>query len=211
MTAHAPVLPHASSALDVSEPAAVGSAGNVNHSILTKPHAEAEALRSFAAASVREAMDAAEQAQQTGRNHVELRLQTPDAERLRIHLRWHDGVVHAKFVTQSSDLQQALSREWDLLTPRWAEKGIKFGESTFEKQDQSGQSANQNAFTHDHQRHSSREQGRAFEPGEEYGFTFPSVAAVQAGAAKSREPVAALPAAPAISPTVDTRNLRAWA
>ena len=214
MSAHTPVLPPAAtSALEIDEPAAATVVGTgAANSSSGRVVAETIHVRSTAAAVVRETVEAAERAQQTGRNHVELRVQTSDDESLRVHLRWHDGVVHARFVTHSTELQQALSREWDLAAPRMAEKGLKFGEASFEQRDQQGQSSSQNAFSFDQQRHSSRGQGQAFAHAEEQKFTLPS-AVPAVGAARQRSSAASAEAAPAPVTTsnTDVRNLRAWA
>jgi len=197
MVAHTQVLPTtASSALDAGEAVpAEPSTGNT-----------------AAADAVRETLEEAERARQTGRNNVELRLQTSGDESLRVHLRLQDGVVHAKFVTQSTELQQALSREWDLLAPRLAEKGIKFGETSFENRDQSGQSTAQNAFTSGQQRHHTHDQGQAYQQAEERAFTLASLTATTTAASR-RSPVTASAsvAAPASLNTAEARGLRVWA
>jgi hypothetical protein len=214
MTAHAQVMPTATpSTLDASvavpalanraETTAMATGGSV---------AESAAARADAVDAVRETLEAAERAQQTGRNHVELRLQTSGSESLRVHLRLQDGVVHAKFVTQSNELQQALSREWDLLAPRLAERGIKFGETSFENRDQSGQSTAQNAFTSGQQRQHTHDQGQAYQQAEERAFSLPSPTATTTTASR-RSPVAmsAIAATPASLNTAEARSLRAWA
>lgn len=212
MSAHVPVLPTSTaSVLEVNEPSVVALPGTAT--VAGRTSLEPVEVRTFAAAAVREAMDLAERAQQAGRNHLDLRLQTGDDESLRVHLRWHDGVVHAKFVTQTTEMQQALSREWDHLAPRMADKGIKFGEASFERHDQSfSQSSTQNASSFEQQRHSSRGQGQTFAHAEEQAFAGsssfvkPAASAPRGGVA----PVAVSPSSVTI-PSVDARNLRAWA
>ena len=214
MTAHPQVMPAATpSALDAS----VGVPALANRAETTAMAtggivAESAAARADAVEAVRETMEAVERAQQAGRNHVELRLQTSDTESLRVHLRLQDGVVHAKFVTQTTELQQALSREWDLLAPRLAERGIKFGETSFENRDQSGQSMAQNAFTSGQQRQSSHDRGQTYESAEEQAFSLSSPTS-STMAASRRSPVAAsaLAAASASPNTAEARSLRAWA
>ncbi len=170
--------------------------------------------RSQAAVVVRETIEAAEKMQEAGRNHLELRVQTGSDESLRIHLRWSDGVLHARFVTQTNEMQQALSHEWEHVAPRMAEKGLKFGEASFEQRhDQPGQSAGQNAFGFEHQqRQSARGQGRSFELLEEFSGNRAITATGAAmgnrgttGAKSDRE----APPLPAVA--VERRNLSAWA
>jgi hypothetical protein len=212
MSAHVPVLPTpTASVLEVNEPSVVSLPGTAT--VAGRTSLEPVEVRTFAAAAVREAMDLAERAQQAGRNHLDLRLQTGDDESLRVHLRWHDGVVHAKFVTQTNEMQQALSREWDHLAPRMADKGIRFGEASFERHDQSsGQSSTQNASSFEQQRHSSRGQGQTFAHAEEQAFAGsssfvkPAASALRGGVA----PAAVSPSS-ATTASVDARNLRAWA
>lgn len=215
MVAHTQVLPTtASSALDAGEavPALTGVASGASATVSGRHVAEPSTGNTAAADAVRETLEAAERAQQTGRNNVELRLQTSGDESLRVHLRLQDGVVHAKFVTQSTELQQALSREWDLLAPRLAEKGIKFGETSFENRDQSGQSTAQNAFTSGQQRHHTHDQGQAYQQAEERAFTLASPTATTTAASR-RSPVtaSASAAAPASLNTAEARGLRVWA
>ncbi|MBK8477741.1 MAG: flagellar hook-length control protein FliK [Opitutaceae bacterium] len=212
MTASAPVLPPADVALDTFELPAVGAqtGGGIAGTAL-KPPAEVAATRSFAAAAVREVMDVAEKAQETGRSHVELRLETKDNESLRIHLNWRDGVVHAKFVTQTPDLQRALSREWETLAPRLVERGLKFSDPSFERNGQQPeQQPGQSASSFDQQRQQPR--GRSADADERQAFNLPSAAAVKSVAGTSRRsaPRAAAPLTPS-SALADARGLRVWA
>lgn len=215
MAAHTQVLPTAaSSALDAREavPALSGVASGSSAMATGRHMVEPSTGNTAAADAVRETLEAAERAQQTGRNHVELRLQTSGDESLRVHLRLQDGIVHAKFVTQSNELQQALSREWDLLAPRLAERGIKFGETSFENRDQSGQSTAQNAFTSGQQRQSQHDRGQTYEHAEERASSLLSPTAPTTTASR-RSPVAvaAIAATPASLITAGARGLRAWA
>lgn len=209
MSAHATVLPPSTSAaLGIAEPSGTSTASPVN-----RQSGDAVHIRSHAAAAVRETVEAAEKAQEAGRSHVELRVQTGADESLRIHLRWSDGVVHARFVAQTTEMQQALSREWDHMAPRLAEKGLKFGEASFEQRhDQSGQSSAQNAFNFEHHRQSTRGQNRSFEMIDE--FSANNVAATAGSATRARSATGAAvsrePAPPARSKT-EVRNLSAWA
>lgn len=212
MTASAPVLPPADAALDTFEAPAVAAqaSGGAVGTALKQP-AEVAATRSFAAAAVREVMDVAEKAQETGRSHVELRLQTKDNENLSIHLNWRDGVVHAKFVTQATDLQRALSREWETLAPRLAERGLRFAEPSFERNGQQTdqhQQPGQSAFSFDQQRQQSRD--RSADTDDRLPFTLPNAAAAKSAAVTARR---AAPHANATSSPVlaDTRGLRVWA
>lgn len=210
MTAHAPVLPPATAGtLGVSEPAAT-----VATPAASRPATDAGGLRSQAAVVVRETIEAAEKMQEVGRNHLELRVQTGADESLRIHLRWNDGVLHARFVTQSNEMQQALSQEWEHAAPRMAEKGLKFGEASFEQRhDQSGQSGGQNAFGFEHQqRQSPRGQGRSFDLFEEFAgnraITAAGAAAGNRGTAGTKADREALPLPAGVA---EKRNLSAWA
>ncbi len=212
MTASTPVLPSADAALDTFElPAVAAQASGGATGTALKPPAEVAATRSFAAAAVREVMDVAEKAQETGRTHVELRLETKDNESLRIHLNWRDGVVHAKFVTQTSDMQRALSREWETLAPKLVERGLKFSEPSFERNGQQPeQQPGQSASSFEQPRQHSR--GRSADADERQSFNLPSTAAVKSAAATSRR---AAPRAPATatpsSALADARGLRVWA
>lgn len=215
MSAHATVLPtSADTPLDTSEPvaAALPNAASTANAQGRLAHEPVE-VRSTAAAAVRETIEAAERAQQSGRNQLDLRLQTSNDETLRVHLRWHDGVVHAKFVSQTTELQQALSREWDHQAPRMADKGIKFGETSFEQRDQSsGQSSSQNAFSFEQQRHPSRGHGQDFNQADERTFVLPTGAAKTASLARpAKSATVAVSSVSTSSPTADARNLRAWA
>ena len=210
MVASTPVLPHSSSALDFSEPA-VGPVQGANATEAGPATAKPGTLRSFAAETVRETLELAEKAQQAGRNHVELRVQTSDTEDVRIHLRWNQGTLHAKFVTHSHELNQALAREWESLMPRLADKGMKFSEPSFERNEQhSGQSADQNASPGSQHRQQARDDAR--------GFSFEESLAHSArpGAEQRRRSTAARTVDPAPAPTpvpspVSDRNLQAWA
>lgn len=216
MSSHAPVLPPAATpALAASEPAAavVTGTGAASASI-DRHNAEPAQVRSTAAAAVTAMVDAAERMQQAGRNHVELRIQTPGDAGVQVHLRWHDGVVEAKFVAQTPELQQALSREWAQISPRMEDKGLKFSEPSFEHRDQSGQSSAQNAFSFDQQRHSSRGQGQA----EDSVFALPALKATASTAVARGTSVTtgARVVVPNTSTSVtpnpaDARALRAWA
>ncbi|HLP02704.1 MAG TPA: hypothetical protein VK163_11825 [Opitutaceae bacterium] len=211
MSVHTPVLPPVSAALDSNEPAAASVSTAQTATIpSTKPSGETHALRSHAVELVRETLEVAERAQAAGRNQVELRLPSDDGD-LRVRLSWHDGVVHTKFVTHDVDLQQALSREWEHAAPKLAEKGLKFGEPSFENRDQSGQSAAQNASDFDQQRHSSR--GRSQDGSERAPeFTLrPSASSTTASVRRTAHSAATAAVAPGKSTLAETRGLRAWA
>jgi flagellar hook-length control protein FliK len=213
MTAHAQVLPTVTpTALEAGEvaPALGGAAVGANTAVSGRHVVEAGTAHTAAVDAVRETLEAAERAQQTGRNHVELRLQTSGDESLRVHLRLQDGVVHAKFVTETNELRQALSREWDLLAPRLAERGMKFGETSFENRDQSGQSMAQNAFTSGQQRQQSHNQsnGRA----EDFAsFLSAPAASTTTASRRSSAATPATAAIPASTNDAEARGLRAWA
>ncbi|MFT3829331.1 MAG: hypothetical protein QM691_06435 [Opitutaceae bacterium] len=211
MSAQTPVLPPVSAALDSIEPVAAGVTTAQATSIHTPKSADAtHAVRSHAAELVRETLEVAERAQAASRNQVELRLPSGDGD-LRVHLRWQDGVVHAKFVTHDTDLQQALSREWEHAAPKLADKGLKFGEPSFENRDQSGQSAAQNASNFDQQRHSSRGQSHdGSERAPEFSLR-PSAASTTASARRTATPAAATTAVAHKPSDTGTRGLRAWA
>ncbi|HLP07270.1 MAG TPA: hypothetical protein VK178_03830 [Opitutaceae bacterium] len=211
MSVHTPVLPPVSAALDSNEPAAASVSTAQTATIpATKPSGETHALRSHAVELVRETLEVAERAQAAGRNQVELRLPGADGD-LHVRLSWHDGVVHTKFVTHDVDLQQALSREWEHAAPKLAEKGLKFGEPSFENRDQSGQSAAQNASDFDQQRHSSRGQGQ---DGSERAPEFtlrPSASHTAAMVRRTAHSAATAAVAPGKPTLAETRGLRAWA
>jgi hypothetical protein len=214
MAAHTPVLPHASTdTLDVGEPTAASvSSPAATTTASGRLGSETSVAHTTAAEAVRETVEAAERAQQAGRNHVELRLQTSDSESVRVHLRVQDGVVHARFVTQNAEMQQALSREWEHLAPRLEEKGLKFSEPSFENNDRSGQSNAQNASTSDQQRQSSHDQNQTYERAEEQAFALPSSKANNTAVSRrSASAAVASAAVPAVPTTAEARGLRAWA
>jgi len=214
MTAPTQVLPTvAPSSLAASEgmPAAANAAWHA--SPVAASHAAApSAVHAAAVEAVREAVEAAERAQQTGRNQVDLRLPTSNDESLRVHLRLQDGVIHAKFVAPTTELQQALSKEWSLLAPRLAERGVKFGETSFENRDQSGQSDAQNAFASGQQRQSQHDRNQPDERAQQQAFSLPSSAvSTPVAARRSSTAAPALATASATSTTAEARGLHAWA
>jgi len=214
MTAPTQVLPTAApSSLAASEGMSAAASAAWHAAPMATSHAAAtSSVHAAAVDAVREAVEAAERAQQTGRNQVDLRLPTSNDESLRVHLRLQDGVIHAKFVAPTTELQQALSREWDLLAPRLAERGIKFGETSFENRDQSGQSMAQNAFTSGQQRQPQHDRGQPYERAEDFA-SFLSSPAASSTTASRRSPVAAsvIAATPASLNTAEARGLHAWA
>ena len=215
MPANATDLPPATHALAAAEPvvgaggasAEPSGAGNSRAVVETGP------ARSVAAETVRQLLETAERVRETGRNHVEFQVRTSDDGSLRVNLRWHDGVVHARFVTESTEMQQALSREWALAAPRLAEKGLKFDQPSFEHHDQSGhQSTAQDGFSFAHQHHSSRGQERTFELAGTSGraSTAPLVAARSTNSQLSgMQPQDR--SMPVPRPAAGVANLRAWA
>jgi hypothetical protein len=213
MSVQTPVLPPASAELEMLEPVSTGLAtGHAATVVTTAKSAEGNAaVRSQAVELVRETVELAERAQAAGRNHVELRLPNGGDSDLRVHLSWHDGVVHTKFLTPDADLRQALSREWERATPQLAEKGLKFGEASFENRGQSDQSAAQNASNFDQQRHPSRGQSRN-NPDHAAEFTLqPSATNTTAPVRRSANGAATAVAAPTNSTITERRSLRAWA
>jgi flagellar hook-length control protein FliK len=194
--------------LEVSGLAAVGGREAASASPVLRPSAEA-LVRNSAAVAVRETVEAAVEMRESNRHSVDLVLDTPNAEKLRVHLRWQDGVVQAKFVAQSSELQQALAREWEHAAPRLAERTVKFGEPSFDRHDQPGQSGGQGAFSFEQQRQSSRGREQSAEFGDELGFALSSVRGPNRGTAAVRT-VSNTSSLPTPKPA-DTRNLSAWA
>jgi len=154
--------PAAESARDPFETALPVSTPTAPRSNASTPTAADVGLsRSFAAAAVREVLAAADRmVPATTRTHVELRLQTFDDENVQVHLQWRDGVIQARFVTETPELQQALSREWNGAAPRMADGGLRFAEPKFEQhgQEQSGHPQNNAAFAFDQQRQSRGQQ-----------------------------------------------------
>jgi hypothetical protein len=209
MSTNATVLPPADAALETFElPASPAQATGAGSTTAAKPLADVGATRSFAAAAVREVMNAVERTQDTGHAHVELRLQTHDDESLRVHLQWRDGVVHAKFVTQTAEMQRALSSEWDAVAPRLAEKGLKFSEPSFEHNGQQSESQpGQSGFAFNQQQR--RSGSHSADANESPDFALPFARATGAATATRR---------PASRTTVnnrivlpETRGLRVWA
>ena len=214
MTAPTQVLPTvAPSSLAASEgmPAAANAAWHA--SPVAASHAAApSAVHAAAVEAVHEAVEAAERAQQTGRNQVELRLPTSNDESLRVHLRLQDGVIHAKFVAPTTELQQALSKEWSLLAPRLAERGVKFGETSFENRDQSGQPDAQNAFASGQQRQPQHDRNEPDERAQQRAFSLSSPAVSTPVAARRSSTAAPVLATASATPTTaEARGLHAWA
>jgi hypothetical protein len=211
MTSHTSASSLADAALETFElPGAAASQPGVGASTLAKPATDAAGLRSTAAAAVREVMSLAEKAHEGGRTHMELRLPTQDNESLRVHLNWRDGVVHARFVSESAELQRTLSHEWETVAPRYAEKGLRFAEPSFERHGQhsSEQQPGQSAFSSDHQQQQ-RSRGRSAGADDLPEFALPTAASTGAARAPRQ---AASPTTPAPSPApADARGLRVWA
>lgn len=215
MPANATDLPPATHALSSDEPvvATVGALAESSATGTTRAAAESGPVRSVAAETIRQLQEVAARARETGRNQVDFQVRTSDDESLRVNLRWHDGVVHARFVSESAELQQALSREWALAAPRLAEKGLKFDQPSFEHHERSDhQSSAQDGFSFAQQRHSSRGQERTFELAGAAGR--PSTAA-PAAARPSTFHSSGTPSpertAPLSRPATGVTNLRAWA
>ena len=212
MLSQPPALSSADAALDVFElPGAATPAASAGAANMLKQPVEVGSSRSFSAvAAVREVMNVFEKAQENGRTQVELRLPTQGNESLRVHLDWRDGVVHARFVTQTSEMQRALSHEWESIAPRFAEKGLKFSEPSFERNgQQSDQQPGQSAFSSDQQRHPSR--GRFTEADDLPEFALPTAAVPGAAPAIRRvapRPTTTTNPSPALA---DARGLRVWA
>lgn len=216
MPAHSTASAPASAALDLVDAPAVtplAAAKDLTGAAVRLPHSTHSA-GTAAAAAVQETLALAERTQEAGRNHVELRVQTAGDEHLRVHLRWHDGVIETRFVTETADLQQALSREWARVVPQLADKGLRFGEATFERRDQqpSDQSSAQNAFTFDQQQHSSRGQKQAFAGPEDAASALPLTTLRGRNPAVRGVQPTATTSHPQPPPTAAAvRNLRAWA
>ena len=195
--------------LEATGAAIVGGRESAPMVTTLRPGAEA-VVRHSAAMAVRETVDAAAQMRETSRHSVDLVLETPSAEKLHVHLRWQDGVVQAKFVTQSTELQQALAREWEHAAPRLAERSVKFGEPSFERHDQSGQPGGQGAFSFEQQRQSSRGRERSAEFGDELGIALSSARGANRGAAGAARTASTTQSTPTPR-AADKRNLSAWA
>jgi len=215
MPANATELPPATHALSSDEPvvATVGAATDTSAAGTARVVAETGPARSVAAETIRQLQEVAARARETGRNQVDFQVRTPDDESLRVNLRWHDGVVHARFVSESAELQQALSREWALAAPRLAEKGLKFDQPSFEHHERSDhQSSAQDGFSFAQNRHSSRGQDRSFEfAGPSGGASTAPVAAAHSSiphGSGAQPPERALPLP---RPATGATNLRAWA
>ena len=211
MPLHAPASSFADAALETFElPGAAAPAASVATAASAKPAADPAGSRSTAAAAVREVMNIAEKAQEAGRTHLELRLPTQDNEGLRVHLDWRDGVVHARFVSPNTELQRALSREWETEAPRFAEKGLKFSEPSFERNGHhSDQQSAQTGFTSDQQRNRSRGQTGGEDDLPE--FALPTAPAQGSASARSIRAAASTPTTVNTSVPADTRGLRVWA
>ena len=209
MPTNATVLPPADAALEMFElPASPAQATGATSAATAKPLADVGAARSFAAAAVREVMNAVERTQDTGHAHVELRLQTHDDESLRVHLQWRDGVVHAKFVTQTGEMQRALSSEWDAVAPRMAEKGLKFSEPSFERNGQQPEpQPGQSGFAFNQQQR--RPGNQAADADELPDFALPLAKATNVAGAP-RRPVSRTTTTDRIV-LADARGLRVWA
>ena len=215
MPANATELPPTANTLSADESAVapVGAATDLSAAGSARTVAEPGPARAVAVETIRQLQEVAERARDTGRNHVEFQLRTPNDEGLRVNLRWHDGVVHARFVTESTEMQQALSREWIHAAPRLAEKGLKFDQPSFEHHERSDhQSSAQDGHSFAQQRHSSRGQERTFELAGTSGraASAPSVAARpttshSSGTAPLDRTV------PLPRPATGVTNLRAWA
>lgn len=209
MPTNATVLPPADAALEMFElPASPVQATGAASATAAKPLGDVGAARSFAAAAVREVMNAVERTQDTGHAHVELRLQTHDDESLRVHLQWRDGVVHAKFVTQTTEMQRALSSEWDAVAPRMAEKGLKFSEPSFERNGQQPEpQPGQSGFAFNQQQR--RPGSQAADADELPDFALP-LAKASSVAGAPRRPVSRTSTTDRIV-LAEARGLRVWA
>jgi hypothetical protein len=176
---------------------------------------DTQTLRGHAVTAVRETIEAAERAQQLGRNSVEIRIQTPDSENLRVFIRWNEGAVHARFVTQTAEMQQALSREWSQAASQLTEKsGIRFGDASFTRHDEtSGQSqGNQNGFSFEQGRQSPRGQGGSFNLEDGSLPTAHPTRSIQSQrTSQIQSPVQRQGGLEPQITTSDRRNLRVWA
>lgn len=167
--------------------------------------AESTQLRSYAASTVKEVVAAAERLVPP-RTTVELRLQAFEQENVRVQLIWREGTIHARFITETPELQQALTHEWANSSGRFAEKGLKFGEATFEQRDHHHQ-ASGNAYSQEqHGRHRRQYADREFPE-----FALPSFLSAVTGRAAS-VPVDLPSMSGALHPLTNSqRGLRAWA
>ncbi len=215
MPANATELPPATHALSSDEPvvATVGAVAESAAAGTARAVADAGPARSVAAETIRQLQEVAARARETGRNQMDFQVRTSDDESLRVNLRWHDGVVHARFVSESAELQQALSREWALAAPRLAEKGLKFDQPSFEHHERPDhQSSAQDGSSFAQQRHSSRGQERDFAlAGASGPASAPSSAAARPAPTHASGPQSADRTVPLPRPAAGVTNLRAWA
>ena len=215
MPANATDLPPATHALSSDEPvvATVGAVAESSAAGTARVVADSSPARSVAAETIRQLQEVAARARETGRNQMDFQVRTSDDESLRVNLRWHDGVVHARFVSESAELQQALSREWALAAPRLAEKGLKFDQPSFEHHERPDhQSSAQDGSSFAQQRHSSRGQERDFELAGASGHaSAPSLAAARPATTHNSGTPPADRSVPLPRPAAGVTNLRAWA
>lgn len=171
------------------------------------PAAENPQVRNYAAAAVKEVLAAAEKLVPP-KTSIELRLQAFDQENLRIQLVWREGTIHARFVTETPELQQALTREWESSTGRFAEKGLKFGDASFEQRESGAHSGGSNA-AYSQEQHGRR--GRSYVDRDFPEFALPSFLSGVTGRAAS-VPVDLPSLGGALQPNLAAaRGLRVWA
>ena len=210
MVAHAKDLPHVS-ASSFEGGALSAAKGWETNPVGTAPRTGGAANSHAAAAvvAVRETVEAAEHVREANRSSVDLTLDAPNNERLHVHLRWQDGVIHTRFVTESTELRQALAREWEQAAPRMAERQVKFGEPSFERHDQPGQSGGQGGFSFEQQRQSSRGREHTAGFGAELGF---ALGQARGSALQPARPAPSTGALRAVGErTTEQTNLSTWA
>lgn len=169
-------------------------------------------VRSFAAASVRELLDAVERSREGTNTRFELKLQTRDNEEVSVRVQWREGVVHAQFVTRTPELRDALAREWQAVSPTLAEKGIRFAEPTFEQRDSGGSAQSQAGSSFGQQeRQSSSSSDTEQGTGESLSFGTRLAAARQRGTSPTAGTISSVVTESAALGTASSGSLRAWA
>lgn len=169
-------------------------------------------VRSFAAASVREMLDAVERSREGNHTRFELKLETRDNEEVSVRVQWRDGVVHARFVTQTPALRDALAREWQAVSPTLAEKGIRFAEPTFEQRDSGGSTQSQSGSSYGQQERQPSSSSSDAESGTPRSFSARLAEARQSGRTTTTTgTISSVVTESSVPGAATSGSLRAWA
>ena len=84
-----------------------------------------------------------EKLKQTGKSQIDLELQISDTESVKIRLQVRGEEIRSVFITESSELRQALQKSWGEFAQSSRDRGFRFGDPTFQNPSSQNNSASE--------------------------------------------------------------------